>query len=73
MTYTYKRPFRKVFSPVGWDRFDSCSPEQPAAGQIVHVTSAWGPFRGLEWTTPDGARHHGSCGQGSLRPVRSKS
>lgn len=65
--HSYKRPVSKVYRPNGWDRFDRASyHETPGDGQVVYVVASWGPFRGIEWTTPDGARHHGSCGRGSL-------
>jgi hypothetical protein len=51
------------------DRFDPM-PHQPAAGQLVYVTAAWGPFRGFTWTSPDGQTHHSSCGRASLVSCR---
>ena len=70
MMKTYKQPITKVFQATGLDRWDPCSPAQPASGQIVRVVQSWGPFRGIEWVTPDGVRHHGSCGKGSLYSLK---
>jgi hypothetical protein len=66
ITHRYRRPVRKVYDPVGLDRFDPHTAVAP--GTIVLVVASWGPFRGLQ--TLDG-KHAGSCGKGSLRPVRS--
>jgi hypothetical protein len=64
MEHTYKRPMRKLYRPVGLDRFDAKHDIPP--GTVVLVTASWGPFRGI--VTLDG-RTHGSCGKGSLVPV----
>jgi len=60
----YKRGIRKVYQPVGWDRFDPSTPARP--GDLVLVVAAWGPFRGLESLE---GRYLGSCGKGSLQPA----
>jgi len=60
----YKRPIRKLFVPVGFDRFDPSTSAKPYT--VVYVDSAWGPFRGLRSAT---GACLGSCGKGSLLPV----
>jgi hypothetical protein len=66
MEKRYKRGIRKVYRPVGLDRFDPHT--RVAPGTIVYVVASWGPFRGLELS--DGT-YVGSCGKGSLAPCDS--
>lgn len=62
----YRRPIRKVYTPTWMDRFSL--PCDITHGTPVNVVASWGPFRAIE--TDDGRK--GTCGRGSLRPVRER-
>ena len=62
-----KRPYRKVYQPVGWDLFDPkiMAGDEIPPGSVVTVTHHVGPFR---WVTDE----HGnemSVLRNSLDPV----
>lgn len=74
MVHNYKKAIRKLYVPVGLDRFDSNY--TGPVGSEVFVVSSWGRFRGLESVErfPDGKpKHWGSCWPSSLRPIRARS
>jgi len=66
MKKRYQRGVRKIYDPIGLDRFRPNTTLTP--GSECFVVASWGPFRGLE--TRDGTPA-GSCGKGSLRRLGS--
>lgn len=65
-----KRPYKKRYEPVGWDRWDSRVTKGQAIepGTIVTVTHHYGPFRVIVDTNGNEM----SVGRGSLVPVPKK-
>ena len=68
MEKRYKRPIRKLYQPTGYDRLCGRLAAGIAPGAVVYVTASWGPFRAI--ATCDTPPVRGTCGKGSLRPVR---